>query len=619
MIPSDSTSMLANHLWQSTVVAALAALLALALRNNQARIRYWLWLIASLKFLVPFSLLVALASHLTMAPTAPLAPPKLSAVMHQVTQPFPELQYAAVPTSEIAAHSLSLVPFALGVWLLGVVTVACLWSRRWLRIRAALRAGSRSPIEAAVPVVSSPTLVEPGIFGIFRPVLLLPEGITDHLTREHLEAILVHELCHVRRRDNLAAAIHMAVEAIFWFYPLVWWIGSRLVDERERACDEEVLRLGNEPEVYAESILKICQFYLESPLACISGITGSDLKKRIVRIMTERLAERLSFGRKLLLVGVAAVAIAAPLLFGLAKQNEAQTANEGSLPTFEVASVKPNKSGTRMIRISNTPGRFSAINVTPKMLIRFAYNIKDSQLLGGPSWLDSEYFDIDAKTDEPDQAAGSGSSLMAGAGPNTKALARGPNNDPMLMNERRRLMVQALLADRFKLTLDRQTKDLPIYELVLGKGGPKFKETTLPPRDPTAAPPSGPPPAPGQGPPRRGVMMGFARGQLNMNGGSMDQLANALSERVGRTVVDKTGLTGEYDLTLQWTPDENDALTRSEAARAGGPGPSDGPASDPNGPTLFTALQEQLGLNLESSKGPVQTFTVTHIEKPSEN
>jgi uncharacterized protein (TIGR03435 family) len=619
MIPANWTSLLANHLWQSTVVAALAALLTLALRKNQARIRYWIWLTASLKFLVPFSLVIALGHQLAWTPTGHLAipAPQISAVMQQVTQPFPDWQ-AMTDTTVAATRHFNFLPIALGIWALGFFGVAFSWSRRWLRIRAALRAGTPLSIDASIPVVSSPTLLEPGIFGIFRQILVLPAGITDHLSREHLEAILAHELCHARRRDNLFAALHMAVEAVFWFHPLVWWIGSRLVEERERACDEEVLRLGNQPAIYAESILKTCQFYLESPLVCVAGITGSDLKKRIVRIMTESFTERLSFGRKLLLVGVAAVAIAAPLLFGLATQNQSQTANEGPLPTFEVASIKPNKSGTRMIRIGNTPGRFTAINVTPKMLIRFAYNIKDSQILGGPSWLDSEYFDIDAKTDEPDEAPGGNSSLMAGAGPNTKAIGRGPNNDGMsLMNERRRLMVQALLADRFKLTLDRQTKDLPIYELVVGKGGPKFKETTVAPPDPNEPPPG--PPQPGQPPRRRGIMMGFSRGQLNMNGGSMSQLANALSERVGRTVVDKTGLTGEYDLTLQWTPDENDALTRSEAARAGGPGPSDAPAPDPNGPTLFTALQEQLGLKLESSKGPVQTFTITHIEQPSEN
>src|SRR4029077_8104902 len=99
---------------------------------------------------------------------------------------------------------------------------------------------------------------------------------------------LAHELCHVRHRDNLTAAIHMLVEALFWFYPPVWWLGARLIDERERACDEEVLHLGGEPQVYAEGILKVCKSYLETPMACVSGISGSDLKKRIMRIMAKR-------------------------------------------------------------------------------------------------------------------------------------------------------------------------------------------------------------------------------------------------------------------------------------------------------------------------------------------
>src|SRR5262249_17254384 len=153
-------------------------------------------------------------------------------------------------------------------------------------------------------VLSSPAMLEPGVFGILRPVLLLPEGIAEHLAPAHLQAILAHELCHIRRRDNLAAAMHMAVEAVFWFHPLVWWLGARIIEERERACDEEVLELGNRPEIYAESILKTCQFYLESPLTCMSGIAGSDLKKRVSRIMTQRFTNPLSVGRKLLL-GVA--------------------------------------------------------------------------------------------------------------------------------------------------------------------------------------------------------------------------------------------------------------------------------------------------------------------------
>ena len=124
---------------------------------------------------------------------------------------------------------------------------------------------------------------------------------SENLEDAHLEAILAHEVWHVRRRDNLAAAIHMMVEAIFWFYPLVWWLGVPLVEERERACDEGVLEFGCDRQVYAEKLLWIREFCLGSPLACVSGVTGADLKKRMVNIMTKSVALQLDFSRKLLL------------------------------------------------------------------------------------------------------------------------------------------------------------------------------------------------------------------------------------------------------------------------------------------------------------------------------
>jgi len=597
MIP-DWNSMLANHLWQSTAVAAIAAVLALALRNNQARVRYWIWLTASLKFLVPFSVLIAIGRH--WASAAPVPAPRFSAVFEQVAQPF-QLLPAAVVESHAVAHRANFMPLLLGVWLIGALVVVFNWVARWMRVRAAMRAGSRLPIVAAVPVFSMPALLEPGVFGIFRPVLLLPEGITGHLSREHLDAILAHELCHVRRRDNLAAALHMMVEVIFWFHPLVWWIGSRLMEERERACDEEVVRRGNAPELYAESILKTCQFYLESPLECVSGISGSDLKRRIVRIMTQPFVDKLTFSRKVLLISAAAAIVVGPVLFGLSRQETtaAQPANQGPLPSFEVASVKPNHSGDRRVGLRNTPGMFTAVNVTPKMLIEFAYDIRGPQLSGGPGWIDSERFDIDAKTGES---------------------ANDVRSNPARFNEQRRLMVRSLLADRFKLVVKQETKDLPVYDLVVAKGGPKFHPTTLPPVDPNSPPPPlSAPPQPGQPFRGRGIMMGLSRGQLTINGGSMSQLAQALSGRIGRNVIDKTGLTGDYDLTLQWTPDENDTVVRSEG---GGPDPRPTSEAAPpaeSGPTLFTALEEQLGLKLESAKGPVETYAVVSIERPSEN
>ena len=173
--------------------------------------------------------------------------------------------------------------------------------------------GLRRPID----LVFSAAMFEPGILGISKPVLVLPSGISERLSDAQSEAILTHELRHVCRRDNLAAVVHMLVEAIFWFYPLVWWLGSRLVDERERACDEEVLLLGSAPQSYAEGILKICEFYLESPVVCAAGVTGSNLKRRIEVIMYHQAPLNLNLSRKLLLGAAGLVTIASPLVYGV--------------------------------------------------------------------------------------------------------------------------------------------------------------------------------------------------------------------------------------------------------------------------------------------------------------
>jgi bla regulator protein blaR1 len=596
----------ANHLWQSTLFAAAAGLLALALRNNHARARYWLWLIASVKFLIPFSLLVAMGSHFGPSTAPASSSSGLSIAMEQISRPF-NAPAVSLPAARMAVPAAeSPIPVVmLGIWACGFVTVAFFWWVRWRRIHAAVRAASPLVLGADVPVLSSPALLEPGIFGIFRPVLLLPEGITDRLAPEHVKAILAHELCHVRRRDNLTAAIHMAVEAIFWFHPLTWWLGVRLVEERERACDEEVLQLGNEPQVYAESILKTCQFYLESPLTCMSGVTGSDLKKRVIRIMTQHAAHRLDFGRKLLLAAAGMGAVAAPIVFGLidAPQSRAQSqpASGAPLPSFEVASIKPNKSGDRgMFFQIPHGGRFRAVNVGVKMLIGYAYNIRDFQISGGPGWLNSEKYDIEAKTE--------------GAA----------SDDPMKLSEEQRkhqedqlrLMVQSLLADRFKLTIRQETKELPVYALAIAKNGPKLQAAKEIPASPAPSTPQGPKGAPLKG---RGMMM--RPGQLTGQSAPVSFLAQALSQQLGRTVIDKTGLAGIYDFTLEWAPDERQPQM-FKGAGDGEPGraPTESaPPPDSSGPSIFTAVQEQLGLKLESQKGPVEILVIDQVDRPTEN
>jgi TonB family protein len=296
------------------------------LRRNQAAIRHRLWLAASLKFLVPFSLLMSLGSHLARLHGSADSQPAFYLVVETMSQPF----------HQGSASLLQWLPETAAIlWLAGFVTVIGQWYFRWRRVSAAIRSGvpltygrevellrrveKFAGIRTPISFRSSQTSLEPGISGILRPLLLWPAGISQHLQDAHLEAILAHEVQHVRRRDNLAAAMHMVVEAVFWFHPLVWWMGTRLVEERERACDEEVLRLGNQPAIYAESILKTCEFCVAAPLACISGVTGADLKQRIVRIMTQRSADKVGFLKKILLVTIGTGALAGPIVAGLIK------------------------------------------------------------------------------------------------------------------------------------------------------------------------------------------------------------------------------------------------------------------------------------------------------------
>ena len=312
------TGDLTNHVWQSTLFAAAAGLLTVAFRKNRAKVRYWLWFSASVKFFVPLSLLMSPGSHLQWTPSAhkiaaQVGAPAVSFTMERITQPFADTEQQRRTRS-----NPDWVPAAaLGVWMCGFAGVALMRFRAWRRIRTAVRASAPIEVAAKVEVRSSPGLLEPGVVGWRRPILLLPAGIAQLLSPPQLEAVLAHELCHVRRRDNLLAGIHMLAEAMYWFHPLVWWIGAKLVEERERACDEEVLSLGSDPRVYAEAILNVCRFYAESPLGCVSGVTGSNLNKRIEVIMTNRIGQGLSRSKKLLLATAGVAALAGPAAIGV--------------------------------------------------------------------------------------------------------------------------------------------------------------------------------------------------------------------------------------------------------------------------------------------------------------
>jgi uncharacterized protein (TIGR03435 family) len=306
--------------------------------------------------------------------------------------------------------------------------------------------------------------------------------------------------------------------------------------------------------------------------------------------MSERSVCKLNFSRSLALLVAGSLAVAASSLQGQTSAAPGGAAQpdvtaDVKVPAFEVVSVKPNKSDSGMIRIMAKPDGYAGSNLSLKMLVQSAYGIREDLISGAPSWADSARFDIDAKV----------------AGSDVDALKK-------LSPEQRRLLLQPLLADRFKLKIHTETKQLPVYEIVLAKGGSKLKEATA--GDTYANGIKGHDGAGGGG------MMRFGPGQLTAQAVPLTSLANMLSQQLHRTVLDKTGLTGKYDLELTWTPEQGaDPMFKGAE---GSPQRGDA-APDSSGPSIFTALQEQLGLKLQSAKGPVETLVIDHVEMPSEN
>jgi beta-lactamase regulating signal transducer with metallopeptidase domain len=320
-----------DHLWQSTVILCLAALLTLLLRKNSAGARYWLWFAASVKFLIPISLLTAFAGWLLPPPAIPVLDEPAVGLAQTVSQPFVHgPSFPNVPA--VAVGAVSAVDFStvlLLAWGIGCGAVLLSWLTRWRRIRLAVSSARPLSLEAPIPLRESLTPMEPGLVGIWRPVILLPAGLADRLEPAEIRGILAHELCHYRRRDNLTSAIHMLVEALFWFYPPIWWLGARLIAERERACDESVLATGNDAQVYAESILKVCRFFRHSALACTAGVSGADLTRRVEEIMSGRSARPVGNPKKLLIsISIAGALIGMALIGGLSTPvAQAQTFN----------------------------------------------------------------------------------------------------------------------------------------------------------------------------------------------------------------------------------------------------------------------------------------------------
>jgi|RhiMethySRZTD1v2_1073278.scaffolds.fasta_scaffold02635_21 bla regulator protein blaR1 len=601
------TALFFNHVWQSTLSAGVIAVVAFALRHNRARLRYGLWLAASVKFLVPFAAMAAVGGLVQwqQAPT-PIRSILASPAVRDFNAPFAAMWLDPTMTVPAAAQAPWIAPLLVGVWLCGFTAIAFRRVKQWREIRAAVRASTTwdtaAPASAGLEIRTAPTVLEPGVVGLWRPIILLPTGIDSDLTDRQLTAVLAHEICHARRRDNLTAAAHMLVEALFWFHPLVWWIGARLVAEREQACDEHVIAETGEAVAYAAGIVAVCRRYVEAPLMSVAGVGGADVKARIDAILANRIGLSLTLPKRVVLVTTAVVSLIVPLATGAI---DAAAVAAGQLPRaapsgpavnpetrFEIVSIKPFDPSQEM-RISMTPGRYDVAGMPLQLVVAQALGVPVDRLIGLPDWMKTERYTIAAKA--PDGAPVNGLTIM----------------------------VANLLKDRFKLATHHETRELPIYHLVFARNdkrfGPAFKESSAECRATLSArleavKRDGPAPLAFPEPdacPSAHINPGIA----SFRGVQMAVIAQILTQSVGRPVLDKTGLASYYDFDLRWTPQ----LGSGDVGPFGLP-PGAGaqpPPADPDAPNLFTAVQEQLGLKLESARGPVEVIVIDRLEKPT--
>ena len=607
-----------NHLWQSTVFAGVVALLSLALRRNRARLRYGIWFVASVKFLVPFAALAAAGSLLEwrQAP-APIASVVTSPAVRAFQAPFAELSLdsiavvAATPRLDWIASTL----FAM--WMCGFAVIVVRRVKQWRRIRATVRASApwdaTTDVHSAIRIRTAPTVLEPGVVGLWKPVILLPKGIDTYLTTRQLAAVLAHEVCHARRRDNLTAAVHMLVEALFWFHPMVWWIGSRLIAEREQACDEHVVAETAEPIAYAEGIVTICRRYVETPLMSVSGVGGADIKARIDSILANRIGVRLTLAKRIVLTTASVVALAVPLVTGAI---DAAALGAGQLPgvtpagppvdpetRFEVASIKPfDPSGGDDADLDDAwPLRRRGIAVAARGCpgiggssgphhrpaglgqYRALHHCRQGPRRCSPGVRPRSRQRAGGHAGEPAEG-----SLQAGNAPRNARTAR---LQPGLRPKRQ----------AFRTGIQGDLGGVPGDDQCAPRGG-----TT---RRPRAGGASG-----SQRLPIQSRHRSRHRQFQRRTDGHDRQVI--LAQSVGRPVIDKTGLTSVYDFTLKWTPQPGSGGLTPFGLPLGGP-PDAVPPADPDAPNLFTAVQEQLGLKLESARGPVEVVVIDRLEKPT--
>jgi uncharacterized protein (TIGR03435 family) len=563
--------MMLSIILKATIIMTLALAGVIVARRSRASVRH-------LMLAAGFLILLVLPFAIWLAPPVKLEVPRLPkavpAALLETSAAVAPVTVQVTTTNRSPATSIPLSTTIAVVWIAGGILLSLPIVMGFWQLGRIRRSGSpwtrgKAFFDGNVDLLLHDAISSPMTCGILRPAIVFPRD-AESWDDAAFERALTHELEHVRRRDCVTHLIARLVCAMYWFHPLIWLSWRRFGLEAERACDDAVLRHCEAPE-YADQLVTIARHVTSetrTPLLAMAG--RSDLRMRVAAIL-DATQRRGRAGTVCIAMALAAVV----LLVGVISPLRAVQAGPQE---FEVASIKKNTLGHGPYSLGagfEPNGRFHVTNAPLVSLINMAYGLMFQQLDENGFALVNQAFDVDARAPE-----------------NTMS------PDPETSRMQLRVMMQKLLADRFKLAVHKETAEIPLYALVVAKNGPKLKPTApnLDCSQPGAC--NG-----GGGPAR-----GFKGRRMELK-----DLAAILNAFLDRPVVDRTGIQGHFDIDLPpWSRSPLQSATGGELNGTE-------PAPDPLNPSIFEVLQENLGLKLEASRGPHDTYIVDHVEPPTEN
>jgi uncharacterized protein (TIGR03435 family) len=549
-----------NSFWLAAALAALVWLALKVLPGVNASTRYVIWFAALLLLLVLPVVPVIVDSIHVSAQSEP-APAAARTSGTDLPAP-PAIDQPAIVTLR-PDLSVRWIPWLSALWaavsLYRVIGIGRSYFRlRAVKERARVSSQLLPPTGRRVNLILSREIASPIAVGFLRPAVILPESLPGELTDGELDYILLHEAAHLARRDDWSNLAARLVGAILALHPIAIWILRQIEREREIACDDWVVVRTGAARPYAASLARIFELrWTRRNELLAAGVLGppSRLSDRIELLLRRgrQFSLRVSPGR----VSVGALALAALAAVGSRAPQWIAFAQER--PEFAVASIKP-EAGRPPVAGKINPDGIAFTGVTLVGCIKAAYGLYDYQIVGGEPYRQDEY-DISAKAD-------------------------GNESKDRLM-----LMLRALLADRFKLAVHTETKELPVFTLGIAKGGSRLKASTT--DDPGG--------------------LRAADGGLKFTKYTMPELGEFLSRlgSLGRPVLDRTGLQGTFDFTLLIEGQRRDFNDRAAA--------DDFKRAMSDWGSISRDLQDQLGLKLDSVKGPIERLVIDHAEKPAAN